>query len=90
MDIIASGEEEITEVPMDTGGADEASGWTVGSREPDVGGESSTTLDFPWPLGFTTCTKGQKEDTSGSTDLRGTISVSSDCYNMNHRRGVKL
>ena len=62
MDVSASGEEPPTEVPMDVSGADEASGGTEGSLEQGVGGDLSSTTDFPWP--FSSCSKGQKEQTS--------------------------
>lgn len=57
MDISASGEE----VPMDTSGANEASG---GTENPIIGGESSSSPDFPWPFGFTKCGTGQLEESN--------------------------
>lgn len=87
MDVSASGEEPPTEVPMDVSGADEASGGTEGSLEQGVGGDLSSTTDFPWP--FSSCSKGQKEQTSLPSEPPGSISTSSDCYNMNHKRRGK-
>lgn len=92
MDTTASGDGN-SEIPMDIG---EATGGAESGLTGEGEGESSSRPDFPWPFGSgrdsgtrSARRDEPKEESTQRAQPPGTVSVSSDTFNMNHKRRGK-